>query len=423
MGRTRLSSGFIGRLLITALVTALAGVIAVSLVFLDGVRPAAAASSSLELPFPRGQTWVICQGYNTSEIDHVGTMVNALDLSISPTSASGTYGCTGATNASQGKVVTAPSSGTVVSYPTADMACIDFDSGGSARIGHIGGRPAKGTHVSAGATIGTLNPPNTTPNDGGYSHIHIEVFTSNNCSGTSIPFDDANQTRFLCAPNLPFSNGSTHQYYGTYLSRCGTVSSPATPGARLRVEVTLPGISPVGTNNHAPINSLRQVTVEIFKPTTTSWQRVAVKTGTVSYSTTSGAFTKTIDLGSTWASGNYYVKVRLPYTLRQTMGRYSGSTFSIAPGKTTYLPRTPIFTGDINNDKVMNILDYNIGSACWFQTTSCSGPGSADYIASDLDDNGTANQTDYNLWLRSNDGASKNCSNGTCVYNQVWSSN
>ena len=418
MRRTRLTSGFIGRGLIITLAAALAGVIAVSLVFLVGVHPAAAAPNSLELPFPRGQTWVICQGYNTP-ISHKGTMVNALDLSISPTSATGTNGCTGATNASQGKVVTAPSSGTVVRYPTADMACIDFDSGGSARIGHMRGRPAIGTPVSAGAPIGTLNPPNTTTGDGGYSHIHIEVYNNDNCSGTSVPFEDAKGTRFLCAPNLPY-DGSASQYYGKYLSRCGTVSSPDTPGAQLRVEVTLPAISPVGTNNNAPMHAQREGTVDIFN---TSGQRVARKPGTVTYKSASGAFATTLNLGSTWTSGQYFVKVRLPNTLRQTMGRYSGSTFSIAPGKTTYLPRTPIFTGDINNDNVMNILDYNIGSACWFNTTSCSGPGSPDYVASDLNDNGTADQVDYNIWLRSNEGANKNCSNGNCVYNSVWASN
>ena len=133
------SSGFIARLIIITLVAALAGVIALSLVFLTGVRPGEAAPSSLSLPFRPGQTWIICQGYNTSEIDHIGTMVNALDLSISPTSASGTYGCTGANNASQGEKVTAPSSGPVVSYPTTDMACIKFDSlrrGREALLGH-----------------------------------------------------------------------------------------------------------------------------------------------------------------------------------------------------------------------------------------------------------------------------------------------
>jgi hypothetical protein len=147
------------------------------------------------------------------------------------------------------------------------------------------------------------------------------------------------------------------------------------------------------------------------------WQRVASKTGTVVYNSASGAFTTTLNLGSTWASGKYFVKVRLPNTLQQTMGRYSGSTFSIAPSKTTYLPRTPIFTGDINDDNTINILDYNLGSACWFNTASCS----PDYaVASDLNDNGTADQVDYTLWLGSTDGASKNCSNGNCVYNSVW---
>jgi hypothetical protein len=437
MRRTRLSSGFIGRGLIITLAAALAGVIAVSLVFLVGVRPAAAAPSSLELPFSSGQTWVICQGYNNSQISHFGKQVHALDLSIDRKSALPTStkrACVGNANASTGKTVFAPSKGTIArtthssAYPSAqnDLACIKFDpSPGSALVGHIrpSTMPKVGTSVNAGQPIGAgqsngpsvlSSPTENTGANGGYAHIHIAVYSSNDCSGTSVPFADANQTRFLCAPDLPTDKSTFSQYYGRYLSRCGTVSSSSTTSAQLRVEVTLPGISPVGTDNHAPLHPQRAVTVDIFN---TSWQRVASKTGTVVYNSASGAFTTTLNLGSTWASGKYFVKVRLPNTLQQTMGRYSGSTFSIAPSKTTYLPRTPIFTGDINDDNTINILDYNLGSACWFNTASCS----PDYaVASDLNDNGTADQVDYTLWLGSTDGASKNCSNGNCVYNSVW---
>jgi hypothetical protein len=385
---------------------------------LQAAPPDAKASGQLWLPFSLGKTWFVCQGYNTAEIDHVGTMINALDLSVDPTSASGTYGCTGSATASQGLTVSAPSSGTIVSYccknPIDDMVCIAFDIGGSAHIGHMGNMLPIGTHVPAGYRIGSLNPPNTTKGDGEYSHIHIELHTSNNCSGTSIPFDDANNMRFQCAPDLS-SNGSAHQNYRTYLSRCGTVSSPATTSALLNVEVTLGGISPIGVDNNAPRHPQRAVTIEVFN---NNWQLVANKATKVTYNNISGAFVTTLNLGSTWRSGTYFIKVRLPNALRQTMGRYSGSTFSIAPGKKTYLPRTPMFTGDINNDNIINILDYNILLNCW-QKNGCN-PGSTAYVSSDLNDDDQVNQTDYTVWLRANKGASSNCSNGTCVYNQVW---
>jgi hypothetical protein len=168
MRRTRLSSGFIGRGLIITLAAALAGVIAVSLVFLVGVRPAAAAPSSLELPFSSGQTWVICQGYNNSQISHFGKQVHALDLSIDRKSALPTStkrACVGNANASTGKTVFAPSKGTIArtthssAYPSAqnDLACIKFDpSPGSALVGHIrpSTMPKVGTSVNAGQPIG-----------------------------------------------------------------------------------------------------------------------------------------------------------------------------------------------------------------------------------------------------------------------------
>ncbi len=385
--------------------------------------PASAASANLSLPFKIGQTWFICQGYNTPPpLDHNGSQVHALDLSIAPTAASGTDGCVGGTSASQGQTVYAPTSGTIVSQccsePVNDMVCMTTDAGGiSLLIGHMNGLPAIGTHVSAGSKIGTVNPPGATTNEGGYSHIHIAAYPDNSCNGTSIPFDDAHGTRFAFSPNLPDEGSSvTAQYYGKYLSRPGTVSS--TGDATVAVDFTLPAISPIGSDNHSPLHLQRTVTVRVEN---SAKQVIATKTATAAYSSTNGDWKATADLGPSWSAGNYFVTVRVSSvspTLTQTMGRYSGSTFAIAPGKKTYLPRTPLFTGDINGDGTINVLDYNILLNCWNQT-GCS-PNTSQYTASDLNDDGQVNQYDYNIFLRSEAGANADCSNGVCVYNKVW---
>ena len=196
--------------------------------------PADAASSHLLLPFGVGQTWFVCQGYNTPQLDHVGSQVHALDLSIAPTAATGTYGCVGGPSASKGQPVYAPAAGTIVSHccnsPVDDMVCIASSGGGSLRIGHMHGLPAVGAHVAAGAQIGIVNGPGVTTNEGKYAHIHVAAYSDNSCGGTSIPFADARGTRFVCAPNLPdLGSSATDQDYGTYLSRCGTIAASGTP--------------------------------------------------------------------------------------------------------------------------------------------------------------------------------------------------
>jgi hypothetical protein len=54
---------------------------------------------------------------------------------------------------------------------------------------------------------------------------------------------------------------------------------------------------------------------------------------------------------------------------------------------------------DINNDGVVDVLDYNVWLLCSIYGTParCTAPMRA---ASDLDDNGVVNEYDYNLWLR-----------------------
>jgi hypothetical protein len=113
------------------------------------------------------------------------------------------------------------------------------------------------------------------------------------------------------------------------------------------------------------------------------------------------------------------VTVRLANTLTQTMGQYSGSLYNITRGRITYLPRTPLFIGDINGDNAINILDYNILLNCWNQT-GCS---SSQFAASDLNDDSEVKQVDYNIWLRADSAVNSsngNCSNGVCVDNTVW---
>jgi hypothetical protein len=120
-------------------------------------------------------------------------------------------------------------------YEVSDFVCVDLDRGGSVALGHIGPLdmlPPIGTRVIAGERLGTVNPPGSTTNQGGYAHIHVQLFPRPRCPGPggpgrgdSIPFDDAHDSRFWgatgCEPDLPYDPDPAHvsQWRGQALTR------------------------------------------------------------------------------------------------------------------------------------------------------------------------------------------------------------
>ncbi len=174
---------------------------------------------ALELPFKAGETWYVCQGYNGS-ISHSNTLKYSLDLSISSNSITGGTGCSAATaSSSSGKEIYAPGSGKVAWWGSTDkdIVCINLDSGGSVKLGHMERVINTGDTVISGKTlIGKLSAPKTTQgyNNGGYSHIHMGYYINSGCSGEQ-PFGTLFGSQ---SPNLS-SNGSKNQWYGTVLTK------------------------------------------------------------------------------------------------------------------------------------------------------------------------------------------------------------
>lgn len=192
-------------------------------------RPALASSPPLVLPIPSGQTWYICQGYN-GQITHAGAP--ALDLSLDRRSA-GPRGCLAGTRySSAGSVVTSPAAGTAYHWPGCcgdDFVCVNFDSGGSAAIGHLDDRIGNGTRVATGGRIGTVAWPH--PSNGDYAHIHVQIHASSGCTEASDPvaFDTAHGFKWACTPDLPYS-GEPNQYSGLAVRRCGSLGDePSKP--------------------------------------------------------------------------------------------------------------------------------------------------------------------------------------------------
>lgn len=191
----------------------------------SAVEPSSDLSSSsirpLVLPIPENQTWFVCQGYN-GPLTHEG--VPALDLSRDRGSP-GPRGCmAGSKYSSAGSVVNSPATGIVYRWPGCcghDFICINFDTGGSAAIGHLSNRVASGTRVETGSRIGTVSWPR--PANGDYAHIHVQVHSTPNCTEGNDPvaFDVSEGFKWQCTPNLPYS-GAVNQYSGLAVKRCGS---------------------------------------------------------------------------------------------------------------------------------------------------------------------------------------------------------
>jgi CSLREA domain-containing protein len=165
-------------------------------------RGASAYPTHILPPFPAGQTWYVCQGYN-GRASGTHNNIPALDLTIRSSDV-GPDGCFGDTSASADKAVLAVAPGTVTPSTLIDFVCLSFDSGGSMLIGHLKQSSRVSGHVGENDQIGITAEPNTTPQQGPYAHVHIEIHATNDCSGNPIPFDNAHGTRIVGAPDMPY---------------------------------------------------------------------------------------------------------------------------------------------------------------------------------------------------------------------------
>jgi hypothetical protein len=176
--------------------------------------------ASLVLPFPAGQTWRVCQGYNNTGGTHAsGSQRYALD--IVKTSA-----CWGPANGSTGQQVSSPVTGVVSyrdPYDNGDFVCINYirpdGTAGSLGVAHFYNSVSVGQHVSAGQVLGTIKPGGANARIGAVAHVHVQVHVGSGCGNASVvPFDSAHGTAFVGAPDMP-SNGSANQWANTPVSR------------------------------------------------------------------------------------------------------------------------------------------------------------------------------------------------------------
>lgn len=151
--------------------------------------------------------------------------------------------------------------------------------------------------------------------------------------------------------------------------------------------------NPAGGGNPNPLHPQRELTVEVLNDQN---QLVLTKKGIISFGSTAGNFTGTIDMGTTLTSGTYTIKVKANQFLRRIIPGMQ----NITAGALNQLAQATLINGDIDNSNSLSILDYNILIGCYSDfllPVSCTPENK---IRADIDDDGAVNQYDYNLFLR-----------------------
>jgi hypothetical protein len=192
-----------------------------------------ALTQKLQLPFPPGHTWYICQSY-------VGySHKSNRPFVIGWTKAS----CSAANNDTGGKPITAPAAGKISVMPNTvaggDFMCLSLTGGGSIVLGHV--KPEAGMKlglaVAAGQMVATVRT-STDPaaQNAGIAHLHYEAFAGDNCYvGTAQPFTGA--WRMQCAPDLPYV-ATPNFYNGTAITACAPDAGPADAGQEASMDAT-----------------------------------------------------------------------------------------------------------------------------------------------------------------------------------------
>jgi hypothetical protein len=244
--------------------------------------------------------------------------------------------------------------------------------------------------------------------------LNFKAIGSTGSSPTVVSFSNLTQA---------LSSGSTDQAAENVLASTtpaiiavgGSTPTGSASGTIISFNLLLHGIGSAGDNanptgnslsNKTPLHADRNIDVLVYDNTN---QLVSSKSGTISYASASGTFTGKVDLGASFPTGNYNVKIKTNRYLRKLIP----GIVNIVNLKDNPIPQTFLVAGDTNDDNILNVLDYNALLDCGYGALDPLPMGDAGSIFKtqvcqvhtpvaniDVDDNGIVNSPDYNIFLR-----------------------
>ncbi len=247
--------------------------------------------------------------------------------------------------------------------------------------------PATPTPIPTPSFCNALTPPSQAPPG---------------CSWTSsilspAPANCASQGGTACRPS-DGSNELSCMHFTLSCPQAPQTPSPATGNTVLAISLNLEGISiektpqGVAKGNPNPKKKTRSTTIELLNANN---QIVSTRTIDLAYDSASGLFKGTANLGNSFASGNYLIKIRTERYLK----RLFPGILNIIAGQAFTVPTLTLLAGDVNGDNELNMLDYNIFVSCFgakATKASCT-----DKVSADVNDDEVIDGVDYNLFAQS----------------------
>jgi hypothetical protein len=169
-------------------------------------------------------------------------------------------------------------------------------------------------------------------------------------------------------------------------------------------DIVNPGANKLSNKN--PIHQEIPINIQIANEDN---RVVATKLATAFYNSDNGLYFSNVVLSEPLAKGDYIVKTKADRFLQKIMPGF----ITVDPNAKNNMPTTDFINGDVNSDNALNILDYNILLDCGYgvikplsmiqlksvyQSSACSSHENSKNA--DLNDNGTIEASDYNLFLR-----------------------
>lgn len=235
----------------------------------------------------------------------------------------------------------------------------------------------------------------------------ITLFALNPTGGTPTPITFGTNTLALSVGSTDYANenvlSTTDSAYVLIQNPVTDTPTPAPTGqTSFNISTYLHGIGSSGDNsnptdsrlsNKAPQHLQRNASVYIYNAQN---QLISTSSGIINYASESGNFLGKIDVNSIIPQGVYTVKIKSSNHLMRLVAGIQ----AINPDQINTLPAVTLTAGDIVEDNMLNILDYNLLINCYSDLQPAKACTDTEKVSSDINDDNAVNQVDYNLFLR-----------------------